>query len=275
MLSQTSHPGLAVRERLAELSAYRELVWNLTLRDLRLKYKGSFLGVAWSLLNPLLMMAIYTVVFSVFLKAFRNLPNYWALVLGGVLAWTFFTNALNSACVCFVRNPSLISKVYFPIESIPISIVLANLVNFLIPLAILVVVLLVAHIPLGASLVLLPVVVLCQLALTIGLALAFAALTVFFRDVEHLLTLALQLGFYLTPVLFPLDPRAIGGAAWLIPYAKLNPMSWYLESYHAILYYGRWPDWRLFAAMLVFSAIVLVGGYLLFLRLRPRLPEEV
>lgn len=273
VLQHTS--GLRAAERLRELYSYRELVWNLTVRDLRLKYKGSILGVAWSLLNPLLMMAIYTIVFSVFLKAFKNLPNYWALVIGGVLAWTFLANALNGAAVCFVRNPNLISKVYFPIESIPISIVLANLVNFVIPLAILVVVLVVRGIPVGASLVLLPVVVVANLALVTGLALALAALTVFFRDVEHLLALALQLGFYLTPVLFPLDPRAIGGAAWLIPYARLNPLAWYLDSYHAILYWGVWPDPGEFALMLAAAAVALLGGYLLFLRLRARLPEEV
>lgn len=271
----TPRLNLGVRGRLGELRAYRELVWNLTLRDLRLKYKGSSLGVAWSLLNPLLTMAIYTAVFSLFLRAVK-LPHYWALVLGGILAWTFLANSLTQATVSFVRNPSLISKVYFPIESLPISMVLANLVNFLIPLFLLVIVLFVAGIHLGASLVLLPVIVLAQLCLTMGLAMALASLTVYFRDVEHFLTLGLQLAFYLTPVLYPLDPRAIGaGAAKFIPYAELNPLAWYFQSYHAVLYYGTWPDIRFFGPMLASSVIALVGGYAIFLRLRDRLPEEV
>ena len=275
VFSQSTRSGAS--ERLGELYTYRELLWNLTLRDLRLKYKGSALGIVWSLLNPLLMMAIYTVVFGFFLRVGRSTPGhpYWALIIGGVLAWTFFANSLSQAVVAYVRNPSLISKVYFPIETLPISMVLANLVNFVIPLAILIVALLVAHVPLGPSLILLPVLVLAQVALTVGLALAVSALTVFFRDVEHLLGLGLQLGFYLTPVLYPLDPKVLGGAGRFIVLLKLNPLSWYLESYHSILYYGTWPDPLFFALVLISAAIALVGGYAVFLRLRNRLPEEV
>ena len=114
--------------RIRELWAYRELVSNLTIRDLRLKYKRSSLGVAWSLLNPLIMMAIYTAVFSVFLRVV-NSPHYWALVLGGLLSWLFFANALGSATVAFAQSANLISKVYFPIEALPVASVLANFVN--------------------------------------------------------------------------------------------------------------------------------------------------
>src|SRR5579864_3777427 len=127
-------------ERVRELVDYRELVANLTARDLRLKYKGSTLGVAWSLLNPLLMMAIYTAVFSVFLRAV-TVPHYWALVLGGLLPWVFFSNSLTAATVSFIRAPNLITKIYFPIESLPIAAVLANFINFGISLAILLVIL--------------------------------------------------------------------------------------------------------------------------------------
>ncbi|TAM59896.1 MAG: ABC transporter permease, partial [Chloroflexota bacterium] len=132
------------RHRIAELLAYRELVVNLAARDLKLKYKRSSLGIAWSLLNPLFMMAIYTAVFSVFLKAVQA-PNYWALVLGGLLAWLFFANSVGSATVSFIGGSNLISKVYFPIESLPIASVLSNFVNFAISVAVLLVVLAVAR----------------------------------------------------------------------------------------------------------------------------------
>src|SRR5207248_5131448 len=160
-------------ERLRELARYRELVANLTARDLKLKYKGSVLGVAWSLLNPVLMMAIYTAVFSVFLRAVR-VPNYWALILTGILPWTFFASSVNGAATSFVRNPNLISKVYFPVEALTLSVVLANFVNLLIPMPILLGILLVAGVHLGPSLILLPVVLLANLALMAGLALAIA-----------------------------------------------------------------------------------------------------
>src|SRR5579864_4649430 len=116
---------MTTAERLHELVNYRELVANLTVRDIRLKYKGSVLGVAWSLLNPLLMMTIYTAVFSVFLRAV-SVPHYWALVLGGLLPWLFFSNSLIAATTSFIRNPNLITKVYFPIEALPIAAVVAN-----------------------------------------------------------------------------------------------------------------------------------------------------
>jgi ABC-2 type transport system permease protein len=261
--------------RISELWSYRELIVNLTVRDLRLKYKRSTLGIAWSLLNPLLMMAIYTVVFSVFLKAVRS-PHYWALVLGGLLAWLFFANALGSATTSFAHGGNLISKVYFPIEALPIAGVIANFVNFVISVAVLLVVLVAARLPLGASLVLLPVILLAQLAFTLGLALVTATVTVYFRDLEHLIGLGLTALFYLSPVLYPLDPAALPhGAERFLPYLELNPLSWFLESYHAVLYYGTWPDPTRFGLMLGSAVVVAVGGYLLFMRMRSRLPEEV
>jgi ABC-type polysaccharide/polyol phosphate export permease len=262
-------------ERLGELGSYRQLLVNLTIRDLKVKYKGSALGVLWSLLNPLIMMAIYTLVFSVFLRAVV-LPNYWALVLGGLLSWIFFASALGSASVSFIRNTNLITKVAFPIEALPLASTLAHFINFVIMLAILLVVLAVAHIPLGASLVLLPVILVAQLAFTIGLGLFLASITVYFRDLEHLVGLALTAWFYVSPILYPLDSRALPhGAARFLPYLRLNPLSWFMESYHAILYYGRWPDPGYLVPLLLGSAVALVGGYLFFAWQRPRIPEEV
>ena len=264
-----------VLHRIRELWAYRELVSNLTIRDLRLKYKRSSLGVAWSLLNPLIMMAIYTAVFSVFLRVV-NSPHYWALVLGGLLSWLFFANALGSATVAFAQSANLISKVYFPIEALPVASVLANFVNFAISLLVFLVVIVIARLPLGPSLMLLPVILLAQLAFTLGLSLFVATITVYFRDLEHLIGLALTALFYLSPVLYPLNPSALPhGAARFIPWLNLNPMSWFLESYHSVLYYGTWPDPGRFALSILSAVAALLGGYLVFARMRTRLPEEV
>jgi len=265
---------LIAAQRIRELLRYRELVVNLTIRDLKLKYKGSVLGVAWSLLNPLLMMAIYTAVFSVFLRAV-NVQHYWALVLGGLLPWVFFSNSMTAAAVSFIRSPNLITKIYFPIESLPIAGVLANFVNFLISLAVLLVILGFVDL-LSPSLILLPVILLSQLAITIGLATAVAAVTVYFRDVEHLVVIGLTAWFYLTPVLYPLDPKALpAGAGKYIGYLRLNPLSWVFDSYHSVLFYKSWPDVSTFSLMMVFALVCLTSGYLLFVRLRPRIPEEV
>ena|ERR1700674_1529700 len=260
--------------RLQELVNYRELVVNLTVRDIRLKYKGSVLGVAWSLLNPLLMMTIYTAVFSVFLRAV-TVPHYWALVLGGLLPWVFLSNSLNAATISFIRSPNLITKIYFPIESLPIAAVFANFVNFLISLAVLLVILGFVGL-LGPSLILLPVILLAQLGITLGLATAIAALTVYFRDLEHLVVIGITALFYLTPVLYPLDPKALpAGAGKYIGYLQLNPLSWLFDSYHSVLFYKTWPDPTTFTLMLAFALVSLAAGYFLFTRLRPRIPEEV
>ena len=273
---RTTSASPSWRDRLAELYAYRELVGNLTVRDIKLKYKGSILGVAWSLLNPVLQMAIYTLVFSLFLRIVVTKGPYWAFVIGGILAWTFFANCMTGAATSFVRNPNLISKVYFPIEALPISMVLANFLNFLIPLAVLVEVLAVAHIPLGASLLLLPVITLAQLGMAIGLSLAIASITVFLRDVEHFLTLGLQVLFYLTPVLYPLEVGSLPASARkYVALLHLNPLSWYLDCYHSVLFLGEWPPLDDLLPMLLFTAVTFLGGFAVFVRLRPRLPEAV
>jgi lipopolysaccharide transport system permease protein len=261
-------------QRFRELVSYRDLVANLTVRDLKLKYKGSVLGIAWSLLNPLLMMTIYTAVFSVFLRAV-TVQNYWALVLGGLLPWVFFSNSLTAATISFIRAPNLITKIYFPIESLPIANVLANFVNFMISLCVLLAILAFVGL-IGPSVILLPIILLAHLAITLGLATAIAAVTVYFRDLEHLVVIGLTAWFYLTPVLYPLDPRALpSGAGKYIGYLQLNPLSWLFESYHSVLFYKTWPDATTFTLMLVSAVVSLAVGYTLFARLRPRIPEEV
>ena len=133
-----------------------------------------------------------------------------------------------------------------------------------------------AGVHLGPSLILLPVVLLANLALMAGLALAIAAITVHFRDLEHLALIGVQALFYLTPVLYPLDPAALpAGAARFIPFVRLNPMSWYLETYHTILFYGRWPDPLTMGLVLGSALLALTGGYAFFVRLRSHLPEAV
>lgn len=267
--------GFGLRRRLSELIAYRELVFNLTTRDVKLKYKRSNLGVAWSLLNPLFMMLIYTAIFSVFLRAV-TVPNYWALVLAGLLMWLFFANAVGSATTSLVQGANLISKVYFPVETLPIASVLANFVNFLISLAVLIPALTLLRLPLGPSLLLLPLVLLASVAFTAGLAMIVASLTVYFRDLEHLIGLGLTALFYLSPVLYPLNPDAVpaGGAKYLQLLA-LNPLSWFMDTYHHLLYYGTWPNPKFFSLMLAASAVSVTSGYLVLHRIRPRLAEEL
>lgn len=264
-------------DAIQSLLAYRQLIYNLAVRDLRLKYKRSYVGVAWSLLNPLFMTLIYTIAMSFLLRG-AKVPGrpYFALILSGNLAWSLFTTSATGSAVSFVHSGNLISRVHFPVESMPIAGVMANFVNYLITLVIYFVAVLVARVPLGPSLVLLPVVVLAQLAFCIGLSLLVATLTVYLRDLEHLVGIAMTALFYLSPVLYTLRPHYLPHAALqVLPILKLNPFAWYLETYHSIMYFGDWPSPTMFVAVLVSAVIMPVVGYTVFLRLRARLPEEV
>lgn len=266
---------MTAASRLRELIRYRQLVRNLTIRDLRVRYRRSGLGTAWSLLNPLMMMLIYVGVFSILLRVVV-LPDYWAFVLSGLLPWMFISSAVVGATTSFLNNGQLITKVYFPIESLTVSVVLANVVNFLISLAVFIALELLTRRALGPSLILLPLAVFCTLAFTTGIGLVIASLTVYFRDLEHLVQLALTALFYLSPIIYPLDPRGLPqGASQYLGYLRLNPFSWYLETYHSILYWNSWPDPQLFTLMAISSILVLVAGYAGFLALRARLPEEL
>lgn len=260
---------MSLRDRLGELYRYRGLVRGLTARELRLKYRRSTLGAAWSLLNPLLMMAVYVLIFGVFLHVF-TLPEYWAYLLTGLIAWLFFANALGGSVAALVQNPNLVTKIYFPLESLPIAGTLANFINFSISLALLVVAVGVGGRPLGPSLVLLPLLMASELAFCTGIAIFLAAITVYLRDVEHLIGIFTTALFYATPVLYPLTR-----AGHFQRILELNPMTWEIECYHSILYFGAWPNWTFLLLTVAAALVSLALGYLVFLRMRPRLPEEL
>jgi lipopolysaccharide transport system permease protein len=149
-------------------------------------------------------------------------------------------------------------------------------VNFLISMTILLVIVVIVRIPLSMSLGLLPVIVIAQLGFTIGIVMLLATLTVYFRDLEHLVGIGLTALFYLSPVLYPLDPHSLPrGAAEFIPFLRFNPLAWYFDTYHAVMFYGTWPSLIEFGLMLTSSAVSIAAGYLVLHRLRARLPEEV
>jgi lipopolysaccharide transport system permease protein len=271
---------MSFRARLNELWQYRELVRNLVVRDLKVRYKNSLLGVAWSWLNPLLMMVVYTVFFTVFLHN-RDIPDYPTFLLSGLLAWNLFSDSLVAGTGSFVSNAHLIKKVYFPHEVLPLSIVLANLVNFLIALPVFFVFALVTGARLSSWALLLPVTILVQLAFTLGLCLAFATVNVFYRDTQFILRVLMLGWFFLTPVFYsirtvPAQATVLGiqfdPQLWL---RRLNPMASIIASYRDLLYWGAPTGWDFFLRTAVTAILMLGAGYALFLRYSPRFGEEV
>lgn len=268
------------------LFGYRVLIQTLVARELKARYRGSVLGFFWSFANPLLLLLVYTFVFSVVLPArFEGIDDNYALFLFcGLLPWTWFSAALTESSNALLANGNLIKKVLFPAEVLPVVAVLANMVHFFLALPILVGALaLFSSAEVGVTDVLwFPVVVAVQFVLTLGLGLLLAALTVHFRDVKDLLANVLTLWFFATPILYPWTVVAergpsIGG---LPPAGKvlmdLNPFAHIAISYQEILFFdGPFGHWKWLLALAFAGVVLFLAAYGLFDRLRDSFAEEV
>lgn len=273
---------------LTELSASRELMGNLVSRELRGKYKRSTLGWTWSLINPLALAAIFTLVFSVVFKAEppRGDPSglkFFPLhLLCALLPWTFLSNGLTGSIASLTANANLVKKVYFPREVLVGSSVLSFLVTLVIEMSVLAVALLVAGNNVLPWLPLVVVLMVLQTVFVVGVGLALSVLNVYFRDVQHFISIFLQLWFYASPVIYPLvfvedairDTAALDGVPAMAIY-QLNPMVGFIESYRALLYDLRFPDLADIAWPAAVSLTALAVGWRVFRRFEPRLAEEL
>ena len=275
---------------LRELAGSRELLVNLTLREVRGKYKRTALGQAWSLLNPLATLAIFSLVFGVLLQT--RVPagdpsglDAFALFLAcGLLPWTFFSGALSAGTSVLVLNAGLVKKVYFPREVLVTSTVLSFVVTLLTELGVLTVLLLLFG---GQPLVYLPLVAVAVVLLALfalGLSLLLSISNVYFRDTSYLVALLLQFWFYLTPVVYPptLVAEAVerrGGLEVLGVSAEtiygLNPMERFVALFRALLYDNRLPDWQDWAFTATAAVLAMALGVAVFRRFSPRLVEEL
>lgn len=252
-----------------ELYQYRELLKTNVQKEIRGKYKGSFLGVLWSFLNPLLMVLVYTLVFPYIMKT--NVDNYLVYLITGVIPWNFFTTCITTGCNCVWINGGIIKKVYFPREILPISVVSAGLINFLISCVIVLLFVLFGGIGLSLQLLWLPLIAIIQSALSLGLLFVLSAINVYVRDIEYLVGFLLNLLFYATPILYTVDmfPEKI---RWVL---YLNPMTTIIESYRNIFYYQQSPVLSSLMIVLVVSFAILMLGYLIFKKLERGFAEEV
>src|SRR5919199_26074 len=228
----------------ADLIRYRELFGNLFRRDVQAKYRGSLLGLAWSLANPVLLMAVYLLVFSVLWKTpFGSNGHYGLFLLVGLSAWLFFSQCVQSASRTLLDNANLIRKTRFPRQLVPLSMVATHLISFGVMLAAL----------LALDFALLPRVRATEwlaipigvgvVAIATGLALAVACLNVLFRDIEFIVAALLLPLFFLTPVLYPLSDTQIASRPWVVDLIHwANPLSPPIEALHSVLFYGDLPS---------------------------------
>lgn len=255
--------------RFKEIYTFKNLVYNLVSRDLKVKYKGSILGFLWSLLNPLIMLIVYTIAFKYIIKI--RVANFPLFFLCGFLPWVFMSLSLSMAVSSIKDNANLVKKVYFPREILPLSIVLSNLVQFLLTFVILIPALLLLKITLGFSLLFLPLIILFQLFFTLGLAYILASLNVFFSDIRHFLEVFLQIWFWLTPIIYPVD---------LVPERfqtlyGLNPAVLFVESYRSSLLYNTPLSVSTLMSLFLIGLIFLVFGHLVFNSYNKRFAEEI
>ena len=244
-------------------------------RELKARYRGSVLGFFWSFVNPLLLLLIYTFIFTVVMPGARGqgLEPFSLFMFCGILPWTWFSSSLLESSNVLIAGGNLIRKVLFPAEVLPIVTVLAGLVHFLLGLPILAAFFLYYRVPLTTTdLLWLPVVVAIQLILTLGLALVVSALTVHFRDLRDLLANLMTLWFFATPIVYPLS-QAPERVRRLL---NLNPFTHLAVAYQQVLFVpGPFEQWPRLLAIGAASAMVLVLGYVVFDRLRDTLAEEV
>ncbi len=247
----------------------RDLLRQLVVRDMKLLYKRSVLGVGWTLLNPLLQLTVFVFVFRLILPA--KIPQYSSFVFIGLLSWTWFQNSLVQSAVLITSNRSLLRQPNFTISILPIVTVTTGLVHFLLALPILLIFLAIDGVEPTLLIFVLPFIIGLQFALIVTLAYPVAALNVNFRDTQHILNVLLQMLFYMTPVFYDINNIPVK----YHPFFYMNPMVVIIDSYRKIIMYGLQPNWQYLLGIALIIIMILPIGYKFFYRQSIRFVEEI
>ncbi|MFZ0544610.1 MAG: ABC transporter permease [Candidatus Promineifilaceae bacterium] len=249
---------------LKELYTFRELLWIWTLREVTVRYKQSFFGVAWAVLQPLALMAAFTLV-ATFLRGLIETEGvpYPIYYYSALLPWTFFSNSVGNGTPSMINNLNLVVKTYFPREILPIAKVGVSFFDYLVGAVVFVILFIIYHLPLTAQVLWLPLLLVLQTILTLGICFLASAITVVFRDIRFLIPLALQIMLFITPIIYSVKMVNESIRPY---YLLLNPMAVYIDSYREVLLYGRPPGAYLPIAAAI-SVVIFVVGYLVFKRL--------
>ena len=256
-------------ECLSQAYRHRALVQVLILRELKARYRGTALGFLWSFVNPLILMMIYVLVFSVYLRV--DVPHYPVFLLCGILPWAWFSSALNESTHSIISNAGLIKKVYLPSEIFPLVYVGSHAVHYLLSVPILFFFMAFFGIPLSWWLLTFPIIVFIQFMFTYRLALFASSLAVQFRDLLHIVPNILMIAFFLTPILYP----ASTVPATYLPLLELNPLAQLVMSYQDILFYGRMPSPGGLTMLAALACVLLVLGLAFFGARKDVFAEEV
>ena len=253
---------------LRELADARELLWSFVRRDLIVRYRSAIFGIGWAVAAPVLQMAVFAVIFTRVVRVDTGMP-YPLFALTGLVAWTLTASALRAATVSLSGNAALVAKVYFPRAVLPLASVVVAFVDFCVALVLVVALMAWYGVVPGPAALLLPVVLLVQLAFTTGLALALASANLYWRDVRYVFEVAVTVWMFATAVVYPV--RGIGGTLGAV--FALNPMTPIVEAYRDVLLRGVAPDWSRFGWAAAIAVAMLAAGTLLFRRAEPRFAE--
>lgn len=254
----------------SELWAYRQMIASLVKKDLRGRYKASVLGFLWTFINPLLQLGVYTIVFGFIMRT--DIDKYYLHLFVALIPWLFFATSVTGGSSSIIAHKDMVQKIYFPREVIPISYVTSCFVNMLLSFVIVLLVVILSGVQLSAAgLLLLPVVALTEYLLALGFAMILSALTVYLRDLEHIMGIVVMAWMYLTPVIYSIN--AIPENMKTI--FMLNPMTPVIIAFRDILYYGRVPDMKAVGISAAAGLAVLALGFLIFGKLKKRFAEEL
>ena len=248
---------------------YRELLKTNVKKEIRGRYKNSILGVMWSFLNPLLQLAVYAIIFGALLAG--GDPTYHIYICVALIPWTYFTTTITQAAFTVIGNADIIKKVYFPREILPISVVTSGAVNFMISTIIILVFLFMAGLGVTPYILLYPVILLIQYLLLIGIAFIVSSITVYFRDLEHIIGVVLMAAFYATPIVYKLEQLP----ANLQVLMKLNPMTHLINAYRDIFYYQQMPNITALGVLFAIALGLTIIGYFIFKKLQKGFAEEL
>ncbi len=253
-----------------EIYEYRTMIGSLIQRDLRGRYKGSALGFAWTFLNPLLQLVVYTFVFSTIMRA--GIKDYYLFLFVALIPWMFFSSSVSGGASCIITQKEMVKKIYFPREVLPIAHVTCQLVNMLLSFIVVFVVLFISGKGVSLySLLYLPVVILAEYLLALSITMITSSVTVYLRDMEHILGIITMAWQFLTPIMYSVDmvPEQV------IPIFNLNPMTPIIVAYRDILYYKQPPELKTLLQGFVFSIVLLIIGRVIFGKLKQHFAEEM
>lgn len=253
-----------------ELYAYRQMVVSLVRKELRGRYKGSVLGFMWTFINPLLQLMVYTLVFSVLLRS--PIEKYYLFLFVALVPWIFFSSSLTGGASSILAQKDMVKKIYFPREVLPISFVTTAFVNMLLCFIVIFGVVFVSGTGVNpVALLYLPAIMVIEYLMALGIAMVSSAITVYFRDMEHILGIVSMVWMYMTPIMY--DVSIVPSK--LQQFFYLNPMTSVIIAYRDILYYNQIPHISTLVNALVFGIIVMLLGFVVFGRLQKNFAEEL